>query len=51
MKMDYLMMTEAGEILAEQIENGMDENLEHCSRYANNAQALQKDEKQGDRPA
>ena len=51
MKMDYLIMTEAGVILAEQIENGMDENLERCGRYAENAQDLQKDEQQGDRRA
>ena len=34
MKIDYLMMTEAGIVLAEESENRTDENMERCRHYA-----------------
>ena len=34
MKIDYLMMTEAGKALVEELENKADENMERCAFYA-----------------
>ena len=37
MKIDYLMITEAGMVLAEELENKADENMERCAFYAGEA--------------
>ena len=37
MKIDYLMITEAGKVLAEELENKADENMERCALYAGEA--------------
>lgn len=50
MKMDYGMMTEAGMILVEEIENKAEENMNRCSSYAGKAESLQEMKKQEGRP-
>lgn len=50
MKMDYGMMTEAGMILVEEIENKAEENMNRCSAYAGKAESLQEMKEQEGRP-
>ena len=50
MKMDYQMETEAGMILAEEIKNNAEENMNRCSIYAGKAEILQEMKKQEGRP-
>ena len=50
MKMDYQMETEAGMILAEEVENSAEENMNRCSVYAGKAETLQEMKEQEGRP-
>ena len=50
MKMDYQMETEAGMILAEEVENNAEENMNRCSVYAGKAEILQEMREQEGRP-